>query len=85
MVASRLVDFTRCSWSSPRASSSPNPHRGIVIAAAKTGDLAVVKVLSEHEKFPVATRAADTKGRTPVAMATSAAVKTAIAEIFGPV
>ena len=51
--------------------------------AAKKGDLALVKVLAEHEKFPVA-QYEDTKGRTPVALAVNDTVKTAFAEIVGP-
>ena len=51
--------------------------------AAKKGDLALVKVLAEHEKFAVA-QYEDTKGRTPVALAVNDTVKTAFAEIVGP-
>ena len=51
--------------------------------AAKKGDMALVKVLAEHEKFQVA-QYEDTKGRTPVALAVDDTVKTAIAEIVGP-
>ena len=51
--------------------------------AAKKGDLALVKVLAEHEKFAKA-QYEDTKGRTPVALAVNDTVKTAFAEIVGP-
>ena len=51
--------------------------------AAQQGDLAKIKVLAEHEKFPVA-QYKDTKGRTPVALCVEDTVKTAVAEIVGP-
>merc|ERR1712072_449548 len=51
--------------------------------AVQTGDLAVVKVLAEHENFPVA-QYADSKGRTPVDLCANETVKTAIAELVGP-
>ena len=51
--------------------------------AAATGDLAIVKVLAEHENFPLA-QYADTKGRTPVDLCANETVKTAIAELVGP-
>ena len=51
--------------------------------AAQQGDLAKIKVLAEHEKFPVA-QYEDTKGRTPVALCVEDTVKTAVAEIVGP-
>ena len=54
------------------------------IAAAR-GDVALVKVLAEHEKFPVAAKSTDTKGRTPVAVVDDEAPKAAIADIVGPV
>ena len=53
------------------------------IAAAR-GDVALVKVLAEHEKFPVAAKSTDTKGRTPVAVVDDEAPKAAIADIVGP-
>ena len=53
--------------------------------AASRGDVALVKVLAEHEKFPVATKTTDTKGRTPLAVVVGAAPKAAIADIVGPV
>ena len=53
------------------------------IAAAR-GDVALVKVLAEHEKFPVAANSTDTKGRTPVAVVDDEAPKAAIADIVGP-
>ena len=52
--------------------------------AAQRGDVALVKVLAEHEKFPVAARKADTKGRTPLAVVVGEAPKAAIADIVGP-
>ena len=52
--------------------------------AAKRGDVALVKVLAEHEKFAVATKTTDTKGRTPLAVVVGAAPKAAIADIVGP-
>ena len=51
--------------------------------AAATGDLAIVKVLAEHENFPLA-QYADSKGRTPVDLCANDTVKTAIAELVGP-
>ena len=51
--------------------------------AAATGDLAIVKVLAEHENFPLA-QYADSKGRTPVDLCANETVKTAIAELVGP-
>ena len=51
--------------------------------AAKTGDLAIVKVLAEHENFPLA-QYADSKGRTPMDLCSNDTVKTAIAELVGP-
>ena len=51
--------------------------------AAQQGDLAKIKVLAEHEKFPVA-QYKDTKGRTPVALCVEDTVKTAVAELVGP-
>ena len=54
------------------------------IAAAR-GDVALVKVLAEHEKFSVATKTTDTKGRTPLAVVVGDAPKAAIADIVGPV
>ena len=51
--------------------------------AAATGDLAIVKVLAEHENFPLA-QYADTKGRTPVDLCANETVKTVIAELVGP-
>ena len=53
------------------------------IAAAR-GDVALVKVLAEHEKFPVATKTTDTRGRTPLAVVVGEAPKAAIAGIVGP-
>ena len=49
--------------------------------AAKKGDMALVKVLAEHENFPDAARKADTKGRTPLAVVVGDAPKAAIADI----
>ena len=51
--------------------------------ATQQGDLAKIKVLAEHEKFPVA-QYKDTKGRTPVALCVEDTVKTAVAELVGP-
>ena len=53
--------------------------------AASRGDVGLVKVLAEHEKFPVATKTTDTKGRTPLAVVVGDARKAAIADIVGPV
>ena len=50
--------------------------------ATQQGDLAKIKVLAEHEKFPVA-QYKDTKGRTPVALCVEDTVKTAVAELVG--
>ena len=52
--------------------------------AAQRGDVALVKVLAEHEKFPVAAHKEDTKGRTPLAVVVGEAPKAAIADIVGP-
>ena len=52
--------------------------------AAKRGDVALVKVLAESEKFPVAAHKEDTKGRTPLAVVVGDAPKAAIADIVGP-
>ena len=52
--------------------------------AAQQGDLAKIKVLAEHEKFPVAAHKEDTKGRTPLAVVVGEAPKAAIADIVGP-
>ena len=52
--------------------------------AASRGDVALVKVLAEHENFPDAARKADTKGRTPLAVVVGDAPKAAIADIVGP-
>ena len=52
--------------------------------AAQRGDVALVKVLSEHQRFPVAARVKDTKGRTPLAVVVDEAPRTAIADILGP-
>ena len=52
--------------------------------AASRGDVALVKVLAEHEKFPIATKTIDTKGRTPLAVVVGDAPKAAIADIVGP-
>ena len=53
--------------------------------AASRGDVALVKVLAEHEKFPLAAKTNDTKGRTPLAVVVGDAPKAAIADIVGPV
>ena len=53
--------------------------------AASRGDVALVKVLAEHENFPDAARKADTKGRTPLGVVVGEAPKAAIADIVGPV
>ena len=58
----------------------PVPH-----IAASRGDVGLVKVLAEHEKFPVATKTTDTKGRMPLAVVVGDARKAAIADIVGPV
>ena len=52
--------------------------------AARRGDVALVKVLAEHRRFPVAARVKDTKGRTPLAVVVDEAPRTAIADILGP-
>ena len=52
--------------------------------AARRGDVALVKVLAEHQRFPVAARVKDTKGRTPLAVCVDEAPRIAIANIFGP-